>query len=83
LPKPLVQPKLKTCISKITDNFFDEGAMTLAMLDIKPKDTCRYDCLSLGVVMLGNEEDFSACLGFEVEGMDEKLVAGGSARVDH
>ncbi len=26
-------------------------------------------------VMLGNEEDFSACLGFEVEGVDEKLSA--------
>jgi 2-dehydro-3-deoxygluconokinase len=26
--------------------------MTLAILDIKPKDTCRYDCLSLGEVML-------------------------------
>ncbi|MGE0173960.1 MAG: PfkB family carbohydrate kinase [Oligoflexales bacterium] len=24
-------------------------------------------------VMIGNEEDFSACLGFEVEGMDENL----------
>lgn len=33
--------------------------MTLAILDIKPKDTCRYDCLALGEVMLrldpGNE----------------------------
>jgi 2-dehydro-3-deoxygluconokinase len=26
-------------------------------------------------VMLGNEEDFTACLGFEVEGMDEHLSA--------
>ena len=24
-------------------------------------------------VMLGNEEDFTACLGFEVEGVDENL----------
>jgi 2-dehydro-3-deoxygluconokinase len=24
-------------------------------------------------VMLGNEEDFSACLGFEVDGVDENL----------
>ncbi len=26
-------------------------------------------------VMLGNEEDFSAALGFEVEGLDENLSA--------
>ncbi len=26
-------------------------------------------------VMIGNEEDFTACLGFEVEGMDENLSA--------
>ena len=26
--------------------------MALAILDIKPKDTCRYDCLALGEVML-------------------------------
>ena len=25
-------------------------------------------------VMIGNEEDFSACLGFEVEGVGEHLV---------
>ncbi|MEZ5304468.1 MAG: hypothetical protein R3F11_28060 [Verrucomicrobiales bacterium] len=25
-------------------------------------------------VMIGNEEDFTACLGFEVEGMDEHLT---------
>ncbi len=26
-------------------------------------------------VMIGNEEDFTACLGFEVEGVDERLAA--------
>ena len=24
--------------------------------------------------MIGNEEDFAACLGFEVEGVDERLT---------
>ena len=26
-------------------------------------------------VMIGNEEDFTACLGFEVEGLDEHISA--------
>ena len=26
-------------------------------------------------VMIGNEEDFTACLGFEVEGVDENISA--------
>jgi len=27
-------------------------------------------------VMIGNEEDFTACLGFEVEGVDEENITG-------
>ena len=31
-------------------------------------------------VMIGNEEDFTACLGFEVEGVDENLTDLDSAK---
>ena len=44
------------------------------MLNIKPKSDCKWDAVSLAPlidVMLGNEEDFTACLGCEVEGLDE------------
>ena len=38
----------------------------------KPKgEPC--DCQNVDV-MIGNEEDFTACLGFEVEGVDEAIL---------
>jgi 2-dehydro-3-deoxygluconokinase len=52
--KVSVLPKSIRFIFKTTKvkSTTSKGAIPLAILDIKAKDTCRYDCLSLGEVML-------------------------------
>ena len=53
----------------------------MAILEIKPKDTCRYDCISLGEVMLrldpGNERIHTTRYFRAWEGGGEYNVAHG------
>ncbi len=77
-------PHKRASLSEIHTDHSGKGAETLAILDIKTKESCRYDCLSLGEVMLRldpGEERIHTTRHFRAwEGGGEYNVASGLRR---